>query len=601
MTSLSAKVAVGAVAAALFVVGWTLVRSRSEPNEAVMQARPAPKSTPRPPILPKASVGSASCPISFEDEAVPLGVAFEHQRGENGELWLPEAMGGGAAWFDLDADGWQDLFVVQGNRKQFGRDGVFRNLLGRRFERLPDAVVPSDPEFGQGVTAGDFDNDGFDDLYVANFKHHRLYRNNGDGTLEDWTAAAGLGAGCTMWGTSAAFADVDLDGFLDVVVCNYLELTAVKCKDHLTNRPQYCGPDSYVGCPVSLLRNSGDGRFIDASKSSKMGGPLGKCMGVVVARLTGDDLQPEVFIANDLWDNFLFQRKADPMALVFQDVGADTHVDRDGEGVRQSNMGVAVGDYDRDGRLDLFSTHYYHQHDTLWRNLGPAGFRDVTKQARLFVPTLPQLSWGTHFLDADGDGWLDLFITCGNINNAPDEAAPYKMTPQFFWNRGAVGDASFDDLSQDVGPFFRVGRVGRGSACCDFDRDGRPDILVVHHHENVALLANRSKQSNAVGLEFVGVTSPRDGLGVRVSIVGSKISKPLVREIHGGGSYVSADARSLLIGLGDASGQFDVEVSWPSGSATRLKAVVPGDWITIVEGRDSPAIARRFAAEGAPR
>ena len=590
--------------AALALVGvaglivWKSIRSLPPKSSTDHDASTAvKKSRPPSPVKTPPAAASVFCPIHFSEVSKALGLAFEHQRGHNGEYWLPETMGGGAAWFDLDGDGWQDLYLVQGKRTSFGRDALFRNERGRKFSRLPENAVPDDPEFGQGVAAGDLNNDGFDDLYVTNFTCHRLYRNNGDGTLSDATASAGLGSGCEFWGTSVAFGDLDGDGALDVVVCNYARYLPLRCKDQVTGERRYCGPDAFTGRPIVFLHNLGDGRFRDESQSTGLGVPIGKCLGAVVARLGDDACNPQVFIANDLQPNFLFRKTSTPgEGLHFEEVAAALHVDRNGEGVRQANMGVAVGDYDRDGRLDLYSTHYYNEHDTLWRNLGPAGFRDVTKSARLFVPTLPQLSWGTHFFDADNDGWLDLFVTSGNINNDVKSATPYRMTPQLFWNRGAVSDLTFDDVSVDVGVFFRVGHVGRGSAICDFDRDGRPDLVVVHHHENVGLLRNDSTAAKSFGLEFVGVFSPRDGHGVRAVVSGPYVSKPLVREIHGGGSYLSADARSLLIGVGNVDGPYTVEVQWPSGRRNRCLGIGAGSWMTFLEGRDQPIARRPFMA-----
>jgi hypothetical protein len=587
---------VAALAAAAIVGYGVWVSKHSTPSRIASPTKPkSPPSMPRRSPGPLSTPPTTPCPIRFEEVARRFGVVFEHQRGDNGDYWLPETMGGGAAWFDLDGDGWQDLYVVQGKRAAFGRDALFLNDRGKRFARLPDVAVPADPEFGQGVVAGDFDHDGFDDLYVTNFTRHRLYRNNGDGTLADHTAAAGLGSGCTFWGTSAAFGDLDADGDLDLVVCNYADYAPVKCSNHLSGRREYCGPDKFKGRPVVFLRNLGDGRFIDDSDASGMGEPLGKCLGVVVARFVDAPRRPQVFVANDLQSNFFFTPALANGRVRYRDVAAELRVDRNGEGVRQANMGVAVGDYDRDGRLDLYSTHYFQEHDTLWKNLGDAGFRDATKSARLFVPTLPQLSWGTQFLDADGDGWLDLFVTSGNINNDPDSVYSYRMTPQLFWNRGAIGDHAFDDVSLDAGPFFNVGHVGRGSATGDFDRDGRPDLVVVHHHENVALLHNRSTGGKAFGLDFVGRTSSRDGLGVRVVVTGPGVTKPLVREIHGGGSYLSADARSVLIGVGDLDGPFDVVALWPTGRVDRCEGVRPGAWLTLLEGESAPVCVRPFA------
>jgi hypothetical protein len=591
------KFAALALMGAAGVVVWESTRPHRSPSEPDRDPPSAERKPRRPsPLKTPPIVASSQCPIHFDELSQTLGVHFQHQQGDNGEYWLPEAMGGGAAWFNLDGDCWQDLFFVQGKRSTFGRDVLFRNDRGKRFARSREDAVPADPEFGQGVAAGDFNNDGFDDLYVTNFTRHRLYRNNGDGTLADATASAGLGAGSELWGTSVAFGDLDGDGDLDLVVCNYAEYVQLHCKDSITGERRYCGPESYKGRPIVFLHNLGDGRFRDDSQATGLGEPIGKCLGVVVARMIDDENSPQVFIANDLTSNFFFRKKpstgGEPR---YHEMAGDLRVDRNGEGVRQANMGVAIGDYDRDGRLDLFSTHYYNEHDTLWRNLGSAGFRDVTKSARLFVPTLPQLSWGTQFFDLDNDGWLDLFVASGNINNDPKSAIPYRMTPQLFWNRGAMGDVSFDDVSMDVGPFFRVGHVGRGSAACDFDRDGRCDLVVVNYHENVALLQNRSKAANAIGLEFVGVVSPRDGHGVRATISGRLESKPLVREIHGGGSYLSADARSLLIGVGAQDGPYTIEVDWPSGRKQRYSGIDAGSWITLIENNDQPIDRRPFS------
>jgi hypothetical protein len=620
---LCAVAALAAVTGTGFGLGWMLA-GNPRLGTAGTAAPPAPAIGPVAVTLGTArpsvdTVGGARAPVAatrpqFTDVAAQFGVHFTYFRGETGDFWLPETMGGGAAWLDYDGDGWLDLYFVQGCQLPEDRSGDHVNVLYRNtghgsWQEVPRWAASSDAGYGMGVAVGDVDNDGFDDVYVTNYGPDAFYHNHGDGTFSEATQASGLG--CPLWGTSAAFGDLKRNGTLDLFVCNYVHVDpAIQCRDPGTNKRKYCGPDYYRGQPDALYDNTGDGRFTEVSQPAGVSREDGKGLGVVIADLLDSDGWPEIFVANDLVANFLFRNlggrtnaaapddRADAPsaaadALRFEEVGVAVGAAFNDEGIREANMGIACADYDENGQLDLYVTHYFMEHDTLWQNVGPAGFRDVTKPAGLGLPTLAQLSWGTNFIDYDNDGWLDLFVTSGHINDYGESTVPYAMRPQLFYNAaGREQPVRFHEVSGQAGRYFAERYVGRGSAAADYDRDGRMDLVVTHHHRPAAVLHNESEPvGHALGLRLVGTRSNRTAFGARVLVTlddPAGTQRRLMREIVGGGSYLCADARELLVGTGTADRADAVEVHWPSGAVHRYAGLTCGGYWIIREGELQP-------------
>jgi len=547
--------------------------------------------------LPREAVAPVGARPEFEDVAAPLQVSFQYSRGETGEFWLPETMGGGVAWLDYDADGRQDLFFVQGCQlprdESPPHDVLYRSQPEGAWSVVPAWAAPSDPNYGMGAAVADLNNDGFDDIYITNFGRHTLYINRGDGSFVEQAAESGLN--CSLWGTSAAWGDLDRDGDLELFVANYVTPDPkIMCTDPVTGRRKYCGPDYYDGQPNVLFENMGDGRFTDRTLESGARRTDGKGLGVVIADLVHADGWPDVFVANDLRPNFLFANTtprtvgADDSpgtrSIRLEEVGFESGVAVNGEGVREANMGIACADYDDSGSLDLYVTHYYMEHDTLWQN-NPDGFVDVTRRVGLSLPTLNQLSWGTNFLDFDNDGWLDLFVTSGHINNIPGSNESYAMRPQLFCNRGAA-EKRFEEVSLTAGQYFQDRYVGRGSAAADYDNDGDVDMAVTHHHRPAALLENRTQTPNrAIGLKLLGCCSNRSSLGARVVVTVRTDSgdRRMMRELVGGGSYLSADSRVMLVGVGPHDRTAAVQIQWSSGETTTLADVATGGYWVVGE------------------
>ncbi len=547
------------------------------------------------------------CKPFFVDVAESLGIEYTHVRGETGEHWLPEAQGGGVGWLDYDGDGWQDLYFAQGRQlppwaPSREVNALYRNLRGKRFVRVPDYAAPSDPGYGMGVAVGDFDNDGFPDVYVANFGPDALYLNNGDGTFSRVDASAGVGL--PVWSTSCAFADLDLDGDLDLYVATYIQfLPWIQCaKEDGTGK--YCGPDYYEAEADAVYANDGRGFFWNMIEAAGCLAAEGKGLGVAIADLIGDDRLPEIFVANDLRPNFLFVNESTleqtpsriarcpdgpARKLWFTERGLALGCALNAEGVREANMGIACGDYDNDLDLDLYVTHYFMEHDTLWRNENNQYFVDVTRAAGLSVPTLQQLSWGTQFIDIDNDGWLDIFIASGHINDEGSDAVPFKMPPQLMFNAGAeTNPVRFIEVTREAGPYFQQRYIGRASAMCDFDHDGRVDLAVLHHLAPSAVVQNRTQPvGNYICLEFVGTRSARDGTGVRVYVTcEGDPTRTLMRELVGGGSFQAADAHELLIGIGQAERVSKLTVRWPDGSLQTFGPLPANRRYRVYQGRD---------------
>jgi enediyne biosynthesis protein E4 len=402
-----------------------------------------------------------------------------------------------------------------------------------------------------------------------------LYHNNGDGTFRAVTSEAN--ADCPLWSTGAAFGDFDRDGDLDLFVANYVDFdpkSAPTCGDPHTGQRSYCGPSSFGPLPDVLFENNGDGTFSDVSTTAGVNLPDGrprpesKGLGVQIADFD-DDGWLDIFVANDQTPNFLFHNEG---GLKFFEVGQAQGVALTGEGATTATMGIACGDYDGDGRLDLFTTNFYLEGSTLYHNVGRAGFRDVTAAAGLASSTRSVLGWGTAFLDIDNDGWLDLFATNGHVQRDPSGLIPYAMHAQVFRN---TGRGNFADVSSQAGPYFMERWNGRGAAVGDIDNDGDTDIVVVHHHQPAAILRNDTQQGGYLSLRLIGVQSDRDALGTKVtftldeSAVDLEHGRQLVRCVDVSGSYLSSGDARILVGLGAHEGAIRMEVRWNSGALQR--------------------------------
>ncbi|MHB1560164.1 MAG: CRTAC1 family protein, partial [Isosphaeraceae bacterium] len=416
--------------------------------------------------------------------------------------------------------------------------------------------------YGQGVAVGDVDNDGRPDLFVTRFGSYALYRNRGDGRFEDATAAWGLG-GDRDWPTSAAFADLDGDGDLDLYVCHYVAWDPQNpriCRNEATNAYMSCNPLSCAARPDHAFRNDG-GRFVDITAEAGIDDRDGRGLGVVAADFD-DDGRVDLFVANDKSANFLFRNLG---GFRFEEVGQSSGVAASAAGSYQAGMGVACGDLDGDGKLDLAITNYYGESTSLYQNLGAGSFIDGTSASGLGLASRLLLGFGIAFVDVNNDGRLDLLSANGHTDDLGD--APYRMPAQLLIG---LGDGRLIDRTRSSGPALSVPRLGRGLAVGDLDNDGLPDAVLVSHNEPLVFLHNRTERAGHwIQLRLEGRRSNRDGVGARVMIRAG--GRRQFAERFGGGSYLSASDARLGFGLGPATRVDSMEVRWPSGQVDAFR------------------------------
>lgn len=534
----------------------------------------------------------AGPPLVFTDDAEAAGLKFTFENGATPARQLPETMAGGIAVLDYDGDGWLDVYAVQGGPfpPRTGAPGpgdrLFRNRGDGTFEDVTErsGVATLPRAYGHGIAAGDYDNDGHTDLFRTGWRSYALFRNRGDGTFEDVTEVAGLG-GDRDWPTSAAFADLDNDGDLDLYVCHYLAWDADHprvCRDpSASDRPIYCHPRDFAALPDHLWRNDG-GRFVDVTAAAGVVDREGRGLGVVAGDLDGDD-RVDLFVANDTTANFLFRNCG---GLRFEETGLGSGVAANSEGGFQAGMGVACGDLDGDGRPDLAVTNFYGESTTLFRNLGDNLFGDATAPLGLAASSRFLLGFGVSFLDADNDGRLDLATANGHVNDYRPRV-PYAMPARLL--TGGPG-GRLTDVSALAGAPWQVPRVGRGLAVADLDNDGAPDLLLVSQDGPLAFFHNRTRGGHRVTIALEGTASNRDGVGARVTVVAG--GRRQVAQRLGGGSYLSACDGRLHFGLGVADRVNSLEVRWPSGRVDRFSGLAADAAYLLREGHPSP---RRFA------
>ena len=520
----------------------------------------------------------------FRDDAQAAGLSFVYENGESSMHQLPEFAGGGVGLIDYDGDGWLDVYLVQGGRfppdpvQPPRGDRLFRNQRDGTFRDLTDAsgIGGMTQGYGHGVAVGDYDNDGHADLFVTRWRSYALYRNRGDGRFEDVTQRAGL-SGDRDWPTSAAFADMDNDGDLDLYVCHYVVWDAENPQLCYTFPPNQvvitCNPRELEPRADHVFRND-RGRFTDVTQAAGALEYRGRGLGVVAADLDGDS-RIDLFVANDQSANFLYKNRG---GFRFEETAQVAGVAANAEGGYQAGMGVACGDLDGDGRLDLAVTNFYGESTTFFRNLGQGAFADQTAHFGIAAPTRHLLGFGIAFLDVDNDGRLDLLTANGHVNDYRP-SIPYTMPIQLM--RGGA-DGRLRDVSDRAGPLFGLRHLGRGLAAGDLDNDGRVDALVVVQNEPLVFLHNQTRAGHFVTLALEGTASNRDGVGASVVLVAGSARR--IAQRIGGGSYQSAGDPRLHFGLGDARRIESLEVRWPSGLTDRFQDLPADTGYLLREG-----------------
>lgn len=547
----------------------------------------------------------------FREVAEEVGLKFRHFTGATGEYFMPEIMGAGVALFDYDNDGDLDVYLTQGTMLDPTKDPLhakfpppsdwkpgnrlFRNLLSEtgklEFVDVTEKAGVGCIGYGMGVAVGDYDNDGFQDLYVTNFGHNVLYHNNGDGTFTDVTAQAGVDD--PRWSTSAAWVDYDRDGRLDLFVANYLDFT-VKGNKHCyasTGERDYCTPKMYQPVPARLFRNRGDGTFEDVTEAAGIGAAIGPGLGVVCADFDGDGW-PDIYVANDgaaahLWIN---QRNA-----TFKERSLLSGTAYNAEGMPQAGMGVAAGDFDNDGDEDIFKTNLTNEGCNLYVNDGHGNFYDASVEFGLFRPTFPYTGFGTEWFDYDNDGRLDLFIANGAVNRIESlrgSPFPFNQINQLFHNEGE--GKKFREMTGVAGPAFAISEVSRGAAFGDIDNDGSIDIVVTNNNGPARLLLNQThslKRNHWLLIRLEAAHGNRFGIGAKIEV--RQRGRKLLRRAHTDSSYLSANDVRVHFGLGEDARIEGLIVYWPDGKIEEWDGIQADRIVTIRQGT-----GRSIRAEG---
>jgi len=525
--------------------------------------------------------------VTFTDSAEAAGVIFRHVNGPTPEKYMPETMGAGGLFFDYDNDGWLDIFLVtsgalaDSDLAGTASHGLFHGRGDGTFLDVTAGSGLARRGYPMGACAADFDKDGWTDLYVTSFGPNALFRNNGDGTFTDVTTAAGVSN--SLWGTSCAFADTDNDGDLDLYVVNYVDFSLDNnkfCGDLDRGIRAYCHPHAYNGLPDVLFRNNGDGTFTDVSGSVGVSNPAGKGLGVVFTDYN-DDGWIDIYVANDSVPNFLYRNRGNGS---FEEVGLWSGVASNGAGRPEAGMGADAGDFDGDGRMDLFVTNLDMETNTIYRNLGAGLFSDVTEEAGLGATTLRHVGFGTAFFDYDNDGDLDLLIANGHIiDNITEfrQGVGYAERNLLYQN---TGHGVFREVGLSAGPGMALEKVSRGLAVGDVDNDGDLDVLITNSGQTADLLLNQGGNRNhSLLVEAVGTRSNPQGVGALLKLTTG--GKAYLREIRAGSSYLGQGDLRGHFGLGAATHADQLEIRWPGGAVDTVEGLEAGHLITVAEGK----------------
>ena len=539
--------------------------------------------------LPQAGKDSpGDSTITFQDVTQKAGINFVHNNGAFGKKYLPETMGPGVAFIDYDNDGWPDIFLVNGmdwpgHASKHSTPKLYHNNHDGTFTDVTHKAGLDVEMYGMGVAVSDYDNDGYDDLFVTAVGQNHLFHNNGNGTFTDVTKKAGLW-GPNEFSASAAWVDYDKDGWLDLVVANYVQWSAegdLYCTLDGKSK-SYCTPESYKGLPVRLWHNRGDGTFEEATEKAGLADPTSKTLGIAILDYDNDGW-PDLLFSNDTQPNKLYHNDGNG---TFTEKGEFSGIAFSENGMARAGMGVDALDYDRSGAPSLLLTNFAHQMVSLYHNDGKGVFVDEAPRSELGRTTLLTMGFGCFFFDYDLDGWPDIFVANGHIDEDIHQVQPnvtYAMSPQLFRN---VGKGNFREVTKNMGVSFAVPRVGRGAAYADINNDGRLDLLLATNSGPAFLLENQATGEAALQqslrVKLRGTRSNRDGIGAIVAVTaGGEMQSQMLRS---GSSYLSASELVLTFGLARHQKADSIEIRWPSGSADTLHDIDAGQTITITEG-----------------
>jgi enediyne biosynthesis protein E4 len=526
----------------------------------------------------------------LQDVTAKAGITFSHTSSKD-KKFIFESMTGGVIIFDYDRDGWPDIYLTNAPTVDMAQAGqtslgvLYHNNHDGTFTDLTQKSGLTKPCLAMGGAVGDYDNDGWPDLYITCLGGNILYHNNGDGTFTDVTAKAGVADG--RWSAGASFGDYDSDGYVDLMVANYVDF-------HLDDLPQFgssaycmyrgvavqCGPRGLKGAGDSLFHNNGDGTFTDVSKQAGVSDPNGYYgLGVIWSDLNNTG-RPDIYLTNDSTPKFLYRNLGNGK---FEEIGFESGTALSNDGSEQASMGIAVGDYNHTGRPSLSVTNFENENSDLYRNDGNWNFSEVSYPSGVAMAVLPWVKWGTAFVDLDNDGWLDLLTVNGHVYPQMDliPSDPGYLQPKVL--NMNQGDGSFCDASDQAGPALEEKQVSRGLAVGDLFNDGNMDVVINNLDGSPMLLKNNGIPGRHwVSFELAGTKSNRLALNARIKVVAGGMTQ--TDEVHSGGSYLSQNDLRLHFGLGSATKIDSVEVHWPSGAVDRIGPLAADQFYSVLEG-----------------
>ena len=531
-------------------------------------------------------VATGSAQIHFRDITTQAGIHFTHNNGAFGKKWLPETMGPGCGFIDYDNDGYPDIILTNGEDFPGHPHGgattlkLYHNNHDGTFTDVTRRAGLAVPMFGLGVAVGDYDNDGYDDLFVTALGQSHLFHNNGNGTFTDITKSAGMW-GPSEFSTSAAWVDYDRDGKLDLVVANYVQWTTesdLYCTLDGAHK-SYCTPESYKGTSVRLWHNLGGGKFEDATQKAGLGDPTSKSLGVTILDYN-DDGWPDILIANDTQPNKLYVNKKNG---TFEERGVAAGIGFSEDGVARAGMGTDAADYDRSGYASIIISNFANQMLSLYHNEGNGLFVDEAPQSEIGRDTLVTLGFACFFFDYDNDGWPDIFVADGHIENEIERVqkrVSYAEPPHLFRN---LGSGKFTEVTEQMGKSLATPKVARSAAYGDIDNDGFPDILLTTNAGPAYLYHNEGGTNHSLRIKLVGTKSNRDGIGAIVRLYSGNDRQ--WKMLRSGSSYLAAHELVLTFGLAAHAKADQLEIQWPSGQIDKLSNVNAGQTITLQEGK----------------